>query len=174
MANTTSTASFRLRAFVPEDLNALVRHANDPTVADNLTDAFPHPFTEEDGRAFLERFMAHEPPQVMAIEVNGEVAGAVGLHPQSDVYRCNAELGYWLAKEYRGRGIMTAAVQQAMERGFRILPYIDRIFARPYGRNVASQRVLEKAGFTLEARMAGTFIKNGRKEDELIYAVRRS
>ena len=90
MANTTSTASFRLRAFVPEDLNALVRHANDPTVADNLTDAFPHPFTEEDGRAFLERFMAHEPPQVMAIEVNGEVAGAVGLHPQSDVYRCNA------------------------------------------------------------------------------------
>ena len=69
---------------------------------------------------------------------------------------------------------MTEAVQQAVERGFRILPDIDRIFARPYGSNAASQRVLKKAGFTLEARLVGTFFKNGRVEDELIYAVRRS
>ncbi|MBK7287173.1 MAG: GNAT family N-acetyltransferase [Flavobacteriales bacterium] len=86
----------------------------------------------------------------------------------------NAELGYWIAKEHRGKGIMTDAIRQATARAFELLPAIHRVFARPYGRNTASQRVLEKAGFTLEVRLVGTFLKNGRVEDELIYAVRRS
>ena len=50
---------------------------------------------------------------------------------------------------------------------------INRIYARPFGSNLASQRVLEKTGFVLEARIQGAFIKNGKIEDELIYARRR-
>jgi RimJ/RimL family protein N-acetyltransferase len=50
---------------------------------------------------------------------------------------------------------------------------ITRIFARPYGFNIASQRVLEKAGFKLEARFEHAFYKNGEFCDELIYSVRR-
>ncbi|MBK9599021.1 MAG: GNAT family N-acetyltransferase [Flavobacteriales bacterium] len=166
--------TFRLRPWTLDDLPALVKHANDPSVAENLTDAFPHPYTSEHGKAFLQRFMAQDPPLVLAIDVGGEAVGAVGVHPQSDVYRRNAELGYWIAKEHRGKGIMTDAIRQATARAFELLPAIHRVFARPYGRNTASQRVLEKAGFTLEVRLVGTFLKNGRVEDELIYAVRRS
>lgn len=164
---------FTLRPWTMADLPALVEHANDATVADNLTDAFPHPYTAEHGKAFLARFMAQDPQLVLAIDVDGEAVGAVGIHPQGDVYRRNAELGYWITKELRGKGIMTQAVRQATARAFTILPHIHRIFARPYGSNLASQRVLEKAGFILEARMQGTFLKNGRTEDELIYAMRR-
>ncbi|MCB0795886.1 MAG: GNAT family N-acetyltransferase [Flavobacteriales bacterium] len=166
--------SFTLRPWTLDDLPSLVKYANDPTVADHLTDAFPHPYTEADGKRFLELFMGKDPQLVLAIDVNGEASGAVGIHPQSDVYRRNAELGYWIAAHLRGKGIMTEAVKQATERGFRVLPDIDRIFARPFGSNLASRRVLEKAGFTLEAELKGTFFKNGRVEDELIYAVRRS
>ena len=50
---------------------------------------------------------------------------------------------------------------------------IERIFARPYGRNTASQKVLQKAGFQLEARFEKTIFKNGQFEDEMIYAIRR-
>ncbi len=50
---------------------------------------------------------------------------------------------------------------------------ITRIFARPYGTNVASQRVLEKAGFTFEGRFEKTLFKNGEFKDEFIYAVRK-
>jgi RimJ/RimL family protein N-acetyltransferase len=50
---------------------------------------------------------------------------------------------------------------------------VVRIYARPFGSNLASQRVLEKAGFRLEARMDKVLYKNGRFEDELIYAVRK-
>jgi RimJ/RimL family protein N-acetyltransferase len=50
---------------------------------------------------------------------------------------------------------------------------ITRIYARPFGTNIASQKVLEKAGFKLEARYEKTFFKNGEFHDELVYAVRR-
>jgi len=50
---------------------------------------------------------------------------------------------------------------------------ITRIYARPFGTNLASQRVLEKAGFKLEARIEKNVYKNGEALDELIYAVRR-
>lgn len=58
--------------------------------------------------------------------------------------------------------------------GFKEFPEITRIYATPFGSNTVSQRALEKAGFTLEARLLGTLVKNGRAEDEWIYAVRRS
>ena len=50
---------------------------------------------------------------------------------------------------------------------------INRIFARPFGTNVASQKVLQKAGFKLEATLEKTFFKNGEYLDELVYAVRK-
>ncbi len=50
---------------------------------------------------------------------------------------------------------------------------ITRIYARPFGTNLGSQKALEKAGFILEARLSKTFFKNGEYMDELIYAVRR-
>jgi RimJ/RimL family protein N-acetyltransferase len=53
-------------------------------------------------------------------------------------------------------------------------PEVTRIFGTTFGRNIASQRTMENAGFTLEAKLEGTLIKNGRMEDEWIYAVRRS
>lgn len=163
---------FVLRTFRMSDLPALVKHANDASVAANLTDAFPHPYTEESGRHFLQEAMK-ELPLRRCIEINGECCGAIGLHPKADLWRRNLELGYWLAKEHRGKGIMTEAIKQMTELGFRTFPDIMRIYATPFGSNIASQRALEKAGFELEAKLMGTLVKNGKVEDEWIYAVRR-
>ncbi|HRH36848.1 MAG TPA: GNAT family N-acetyltransferase [Flavobacteriales bacterium] len=163
---------FKLRPFTLEDLPALVKHANDPSVASNLTDSFPYPYTEESGRFFLAEAMKHVPLR-RCIDINGEACGAIGLHPKVDLWRRNMELGYWLAKEHRGKGIMTEAIKQMLVIGFDTFPDVDRIYATPFGSNVASQKALEKAGFKLEAKLIGTLVKLGRKEDELIYAVRR-
>ncbi|MBL7984896.1 MAG: GNAT family N-acetyltransferase [Flavobacteriales bacterium] len=164
---------FELRPFTLNDLSSLVKHANDPSIAANLTDTFPHPYTEEHGRQFLEEAMK---PVLMrrCISIGGEACGAIGLHPKQDLWRLNMELGYWLAQEHRGKGIMTAAIRQMVELGFSTFPDVVRIFATPFGSNVASQRALEKAGFTLEAKLMGTLVKNGVMQDEWIYAVRRS
>lgn len=74
---------------------------------------------------------------------------------------------------FLGKGITTSAIKEIIAYGFENLD-ITRIFARPYGSNMASQRVLEKAGFVLEGRFEKTLYKMDTFEDELIYAVRRS
>ena len=165
--------AFTLRPFRPNDLDALVKHANDPTVAAQLTDAFPHPFTETAGRAFLESAISGHPLR-RCIDIDGECCGAIGLHPKSDLWRHNMELGYWLAKPQRGKSIMTEAIRQMVVLGFASFPEVMRIYATPFGTNIASQRSLEKAGFTLEAKLLGTLVKNGTVKDEWIYAVRRT
>ncbi|MCU0319705.1 MAG: GNAT family N-acetyltransferase [Flavobacteriales bacterium] len=163
---------FSLRPFRTDAPTAFVMHTNDPTVAANLTDPIPHPYTEAHARAFLEEAMQPVPLR-RCIEVAGECVGAIGLHPKVDLWRCNMELGYWLAAAHRGKGIMTEAIRQLVPQGFATFPNVMRIVATPFGRNVASQKALEKAGFTLEAKLIGTLVKNGRVEDEWIYAVRR-
>ena len=164
---------FTLRPWQKSDLASLIKYANNPLIAANMTDAFPHPYTEVKGIAFLEMVTAILPVRVWAIEINGEAAGGIGLHPQQDIMRRNAELGYWLAEPYWGKGIITRAVPQVIELGFKVLPDIERIYARPFGRNKASQRVLEKSGFEYETMFKNTIFKNGVFDDELFYAVRR-
>ncbi len=51
------------------------------------------------------------PPTILAIEINGRASGGIGLHIQTDIHIKNAELGYWLAEPYWGKGIMTKAVK---------------------------------------------------------------
>jgi [ribosomal protein S5]-alanine N-acetyltransferase len=91
---------------------------------------------------------------------------------QSDIMRLNAELGYWIGEPFRGRGIMTEAIGEMVGFVFDNLE-INRIYATPFEFNFASQRVLEKAGFTLEAMFEKVVIKNGVLIDELVYAIRR-
>ena len=162
-----------LREWKKSDLLGLVKFANNFNVAKNLTDHFPHPYTTEAGESFIEKSSSHTGAFIFAIDLNGVAIVAIGIHPQDDIEKYNAELGYWLAEPFWGMGIMTLAIKEIVEIGFDELE-INRIFARPFGTNIGSQRALEKAGFTLEAKFEKTFFKNGEYLDELIYAVRKN
>jgi len=168
-----STPLFHLRPFRAEDLPALVQRANDPTVAAHLSDMFPHPYTEEHGRAFLEE-AAQLLPFRRCIDIGGEACGAIGLHPRQDLWRRNMEIGFWLGRDKRGQGVMAQAIQQMVALGFETFPEVTRIFGTTFGTNAASQRTMEKAGFKVEAKLIGTLVKNWVTHDELIYAVRRT
>jgi RimJ/RimL family protein N-acetyltransferase len=162
----------KLRPWELSDLTSLVKYANNPKIAGNMTDAFPSPYTEESGRAFISMAQKGGSTCLMAIEVEGEAVGGIGIHLQSDIMRKNAELGYWLAEPFWGKGITSQAVQKMVEYAF-ITFDINRIYARPFGTNKASQRVLEKSGFKLEARIEKNIFKKGEYLDELIYAIRK-
>ena len=163
---------FLLRPWALTDLNSLVRYANNPDIAKFMTDGFPHPYTEENGKAFIAFATKDDPVHIFAIDVAGEAVSGIGLHPQADVQRKNAELGYWLAEPFWGNGIITNAIKEIVAFGFKTYD-INRIFARPFATNIGSQKVLGKAGFVLEGRFEKTFFKNGEFLDELVYAVRR-
>lgn len=163
---------FILREWHNDDLDSLVKHANNYNIAKFLTNGFPHPYTKDDGIKYLTSVSQQYPTQIFAISVNGEAVGSIGLFPQTDIHAKNAEMGYWLSEEYWGNGIMPQAIKQIVDYGFQTFD-ITRIFAGPFGTNPQSQRVLEKAGFTLEARFEKTLFKNGVFIDELIYAIRK-
>ena len=158
----------KLRKWNEADLDTLVKYATNHNIAKWLTNGFPHPYTEEDGKAYLSTVTNDNPTKVFAIEVNGEAVGSIGIYPQSDIHEKNAEMGYWLAEAYWGQGIMVKAIKEIVEYGFQTFDIV-RIFARPFSTNLQSQRVLEKAGFTLEARLKKALFKNGEFLDELIY-----
>lgn len=165
--------TIKFRSFQISDIPALASKANNEKVSANMTDEFPFPYGEENAKQFIERVKDLNPAQIFAIILDGELAGAVGIHPQSGIMRMNAEIGYWVAEEYWGRGVATKAIAYIVEYGFKTFD-IDRIYARPYGTNKPSQRVLEKNGFVLEAHIKGNILKRGERLDELIYAIRKS
>lgn len=166
------TAKCTLRPWDESDLDNLVKYAGNYHVAKNMTDAFPHPYTREDGEKYIASTRQMQPARIFAIVVNGRAVGSIGFFPQTDIHAKNAEMGYWLAQEYWGQGIMVDAVEQLVKYAFDTVD-ITRIFARPFGTNKASQRVLEKAGFTLEACFEKALFKHGEFLDEMIYARRK-
>ena len=168
----TIEMDFTLRPFSISDLENLVKYANNYNIAKFLTNQFPHPYTEEDGRKFISSVANSDPVNIFAIEVNGEAVGSIGIFPQSDIHEKNAEMGYWLAEPFWGNGIVTRAIGEIVEYGFNTFE-ITRIFARPFSTNPASQRVLEKAGFTCEVRLKNAIYKNGNYIDEMIYAINK-
>lgn len=161
---------FWLRDWQEEDVPALACYANNRKIWSNLRDAFPHPYRPEHAGEFIGRVNAASPRTVFAIATESEAVGSIGLMPGQDVHRYTAELGYWLAEPYWGRGIVTGAVRAMVEYGFQELG-LHRIFAEPYAGNKASARVLEKAGFTLEGRLRASVFKDGRILDQLLYAI---
>jgi len=158
-----------IRKFRRSDKVRMAEIANNPKIAANLRDAFPSPYTLEDAQKFISICLRQEPYEVFAIEFEGEYVGNIGLHRQDDVYRKTAELGYFIGEPYWNKGITTRAVKLICEYGFRELD-VDKIFSGVFSFNTASQRVLEKCGFTLEAILKSAVIKNGEICDEHRYA----
>src|SRR5690606_11107271 len=113
---------------------------------------------------------SRQPSVDFAIEVDSEAAGGISLMLHDDVERISAEIGYWLGKQYWGRGIMSEAVGAVTRWGFREFG-LTRIYALPFANNAASSRVLEKAGYLLEGVMRRSALKDGVVMDQRLYAV---
>ena len=77
-----------------------------------------------------------------------------------------------MAEPFWRQGIISRAINQVLNFAFETYD-VDRVFARTFGTNIASQKVLEKNDFILEGRFEKTLIKEDTLIDELIYAVRR-
>jgi len=161
-----------IRPWEISDKPSLVKYANNWKIAKNLIDKFPYPYHEKDAESYIEFANADQPVHLFAIDHDGEAIGAIGITLQRDIYRKNVELGYWLAEPFWGRGIVCKAVIQMVKFAFENYD-IARIYAGVFGSNLASQRVLEKSHFTLEAKFQKTLFKNGEYQNELIYALRR-
>jgi RimJ/RimL family protein N-acetyltransferase len=161
-----------LRPWRVGDEASLVRHANNRRVWRNLS-RLPHPYTREDADAWITSASARSPVTDFAIVVDGEAVGGIGVELGRDVFLRSAEVGYWLGERYWGRGIATEALRAITEYAFATFD-LCRLQAGVFEWNPASMRVLEKAGYTLEARHRKNVTKDGETIDRLMYALVRS
>lgn len=146
-----------------------MRHADSRAVWLNLRDLFPHPYRPEDAEGWVGFASSQRPLVNLAIEVDGEAAGGIGLVLGTDVSRCSAEVGYWLGEALWGRGIVSAALETFCTWAFADFALL-RLFALPFAGNAASCRVLEKAGFQREGVLRQAAVKDGRVLDQFMYA----
>lgn len=159
-----------IRRFQVSDKPALVRLANDWEVAKNLRNVFPHPYTAADADAWFEELAKRDPLTNFAIAVDDRFAGGVGLYLRGDVHYRSAEIGYWLGREFWGRGIGTAAVRAFTRHAFAAHDLL-RIYASVFSWNPASMRVLEKAGYVREGVLRKSVVKDGQVIDMVMYAI---
>jgi len=160
-----------LRPWSIKDAEHLAVIANNKNIADSLRDGFPHPYSLSDAHNWLNSIIPiNEPPRFFAIISENILTGSIGIVTKEDIYRKNVEIGYFLAQDFWGKGIVTKAVKAATAYAFSIFDIV-RVYAEPYADNPGSRRVLEKAGFKCEAVFKNYVIKNGIIKDSCIYSV---
>ena len=161
-----------LKPWNMSDAADIARYGNDPAIAANLRNAFPYPYTRKDAEQFINSCISGEENRQLcrAVYVDGRAAGSIGVFRQEDVYCKRAEIGYWLARPYWGRGIMSAAVRRMCEEAFAHWDIV-RIYAEVFASNTGSRRVLEKAGFQREGVLRQSVYKNGKLLDSHLYAL---
>lgn len=153
-------AGFVLRRWRTDDLESLLRHADDEQVATRVSDRFPSPYTRADAERFFSGRVVDLAHPVLAIEVAGQACGSIAARPGSGERRHSAELGYWLGRDHWGRGLMTRVVALYVPWAMRELQ-LYRLGAQVLDSNPASARVLLKNGFSEEGTLRCAVVKHG-------------
>jgi RimJ/RimL family protein N-acetyltransferase len=164
-----SIGEYLLRNWRCDDAPSIAKYANNRRIWLNLRDGFPHPYNRKHAEEFIKRALQSTPATLFAIATNTEAIGSIGLMLGADVHRFSAELGYWLAEPFWGRGIMTRAVKCVTAHAIEALG-LHRVYAEPYTNNAASAKVLEKAGFVCEGIMQSSAFKDGAICDQFLYS----
>jgi RimJ/RimL family protein N-acetyltransferase len=155
-----------LRSWREDDAPAVYEACQDPEMQRRLP-LLPRPYT----RAHAEAFVAgrvDEGPYSFAIEEDGRLVGSISLRITDPG---TANLGYWCAREARGRGIVTRALRRLCAYGLEDLG-LQRLELIADPDNVASQRVAEKAGFSREGVLRSHLVHpDGRRRDSIMFSL---
>lgn len=161
----------KLRPWSLKDADRLAIIANNKKISDNLRDGFPHPYSINDAYNWLNTIIpVNNPPRFFGIIYENHLCGSIGIVTKEDIYRKNVEIGYFLAEEFWGRGIITSAIKAATSYAFSEFDIV-RVYAEPFADNPGSRRALVKAGFVFEVLFRKNVIKNGVVKDSCIYSV---
>jgi RimJ/RimL family protein N-acetyltransferase len=159
-----------LRPWRLEDVPRVTQICQDPEIV--RWTLVPSPYDESDARTWIEQTLrdwddrAHA---TFAVTDGGEVVGAIGLRLHRH-YSVNGSIGYWVAREARGRGVATTALRLlarwALEEAR--LPRLELVTDPG---NAPSQKVAERAGFRQEGILRSYVERRGKREDCIIFSL---
>jgi ribosomal-protein-alanine N-acetyltransferase len=168
--------NIHLTEFRREDKAVCVGHLNDRHIYD-CTLRVPHPYTDAD----FDKWMKHvgeatqkqgQPVHFAARNDREEVIGGIGFDELTIGKSHRAEIGYWMARPYWGKGYMTAVVRRACEFAFSEWGLV-KISASVFPFNTASMRVLEKCGFVQEGYLRKQYLKDENYLDAIVLGLMR-
>jgi ribosomal-protein-alanine N-acetyltransferase len=175
-----------VRRYKMTDVESSSKSANNPNVSRFLRNIFPFPYTVADAESWISLCNAETevPDYNFAITnpTTGDVIGGIGCTPEKDVHCRSAELGYWIAEDYWGKGLMTEVVPAFLDWLFENVKVRDkdgnklgltRIWASVIDQNVGSEKVLSKAGMMKEGILRASVWKFGVVMDQHLYSVTR-
>jgi len=103
---------------------------------------------------------------------NNEIIGIIGLE-KINWENKNAQIGYWIAKEHWGQGLIPKAVKEILRFGFKKAK-IHKVYGAVFAENIKSQKVLEKCGFTKEGITRHATYRFRRWHDKIRYSILES
>lgn len=162
----------QIRQWGIEDAADLAVALSNKNIQNNLRDGLPYPYTENDAEEFIYAMLNSDKHATFAfaIVVDAKVIGSIGIFRKDNIHFRTAEMGYYIAEPFWGKGLGTSAIKQATSYVF-LNTDIIRIFAEPFADNTASCRVLEKSGFVLEGTLRSNAVKNGQLLDMKMYSL---
>lgn len=138
-----------LRPWRESDLEDFFAYASVDGVG-QMAGWIPHKSIEE-SRVILGSFVQHRKTLALELKQTGRVIGSLGLEELDpdpvEGEKYGREIGYVLAKDYWGRGLMPEAVKAVIACCFDVLSY-DYVTCSHFDWNEQSRRVIEKCGFT--------------------------
>lgn len=163
-----------LSEFRSSDKDALIEHLNDEDIYDR-TLRIPFPYTDADADEWLALVAKITQQQGHPVHwairtADDALIGGCGFDGFQVGKSHRAEVGYWLAKPFWGRGIMTTVVQRVCRHAFEEFGLV-KITAHVFTHNPASARVLEKCGFQQEGFLRKHFLKDGKLIDARLFAL---
>ncbi len=167
--------SFYISDIIATDKPAYLEYLQEKQIYDQ-TLAIPFPYTEADADWWIDhnleatRSQNNRSVNWALRRADDKLIGGVGFFGHKIGRDHKAELGYWLAKPYWGKGLMTEAVRKVAAYAFSELELM-RITANVFVFNQASARVLEKAGFKLEGLLRSHYKKDGKIFDGKLYSL---
>lgn len=171
------TDRIQLSEFQPSDEAACIEHFKEKEIYDR-TLRIPYPYEKSDFQAWLtivDNATEQQGRQIQwAIRDENEfLIGGCGLDGLQIGVSHRAEIGYWLAKPYWGRGIMTAVVRKLCEHAFAEFNLV-KITAHVFAENMGSAKVLEKCGFQQEGYLRKHYVKDDKLLDARLFALLKS
>lgn len=157
-----------LRKYDIKYVEEFANFRNNPEIIKCGFDRSPNPYTVEDTKELFSKHISKMPAERFLIFFNNQFCGEIGFWPNDDIFRLNAEIGYFVAEPFWGKGIATDAIKQITEYIFSNFNII-RIVAGVFEFNKASMRALEKSGFTLESIHKKAVVKQEIIQDNYIW-----
>ncbi|HKG10775.1 MAG TPA: GNAT family protein [Gaiellaceae bacterium] len=164
--------AFLLRPWRLDDLDQLVAAVQDPAVP--RWTRVPEPYGLADGRAFIEATTKSwkdgtSAPFAVVDAADEQLLGSIGVRFHEEGA---ATVGYWIARESRGRGIATEALR-LVSRWVLTALGVERLELVTEPANIASQRVAERAGFRREGLLRRYLVVKGERRDCVMFSLLR-